>query len=275
MKKLSKVPAPFCSAPSLIGSLLNIRFQPFHPNCNSLRRSRRDYAVAAAHGNTQGPLIQREAIVTFLQSEAEPWRFDYFTVCATLSVLPDRRGSVTAPRGARSSSHLGQDPYMDFPPRTSPGSRHNEGKPLKVLVKYLGLLGPQGALPLATTEEAYHYLLAQDDAFPRFLDIFNNRFIQLFFRAWADSRPIAQHDRPAADRFVDYIGSTIGVGSRPYRDLDSVPDASKLSSPGFLARRQNALRGSQRYSRPVQRRAEVEEFIGSRLQHRSGRMDHS
>ena len=155
---------------------------------------------------------------------------------------------------------------MDFPASNVARVEHNEGKPLKVLVKYLGLLGPQGALPLATTEEAYHYLLAQDDAFSRFLDIFNNRFVQLFFRAWADSRPIVQHDRPAADRFVDYIGSTIGVGSRPYRDLDSVPDAAKLGFAGLLARRPNALRGLRAlFADCSMSEAEVEEFVGSRL----------
>ena len=39
-------------------------------------------------------------------------------------------------------------------------------------------------------------MLMRDDAFPRFLDILNHRFLQLFFRAWADARPVAQHDRP-------------------------------------------------------------------------------
>ena len=71
----------------------------------------------------------------------------------------------------------------------------------------------------------------RDDAFPRFLDLFNHRFLQLFFRAWADARPIAQHDRPEDDRFVAYIGSMIGIGSQPYRDLDTVPDVAKLALP--------------------------------------------
>ena len=62
-----------------------------------------------------------------------------------------------------------------------------------------------------------HWSLTRDDAFPRFLDIFNNRFLQLFFRAWADARPIAQHDRPEDDRFVAYIGTMIGIGSPPYQ----------------------------------------------------------
>ena len=203
-------------------------------------------------------------------------RLFYRAALSSSAPTPIGRGLATAPRCATNSSRSAKIPIMDFPASNLARVEHNEGKPLKVLVKYLGLLGPQGALPLATTEEAYHYLLAHDDAFSRFLDIFNNRFIQLFFRAWADARPIVQHDRPDADRFVAYIGSAIGVGSRPYRDLDSVPDASKLGFAGILgsqakcaSRLASAVRGL------FNVRAEVEEFVGSRLEHRSGRMDHS
>ena len=174
--------------------------------------------------------------MTFLRNlEAEPWRFDYFAVLRHLE-----RTHKDSPRISDSAARreeyvqFGQDPYMDFPASNLARVMQGDDQPLRVFVKYLGLLGPQGALPLATTEEAYHYLLAQDDAFARFLDIFNNRFIQLFFRAWADSRPIVQHDRPDADRFVAYIGSAIGVGSKPYQKLDSVPDAVKLGFAGQI-----------------------------------------
>jgi len=225
--------------------------------------------MAAAHGNTQGALTHREAFVKFVQQlKDEPWRFDYFTVLRHLE-----RSSADRPRIGDSAARrddlvqLGQDPYMDFPASNLARVEQNDGKPLAVFVKYLGLLGPQGALPLATTEESYHYILANDDAFPRFLDIFNNRFIQLFFRAWADSRPIAQHDRPDADRFVAYIGSAIGVGSKPYLDLDSVPDAAKLQFAGLLgsqARCASRLGGAICGLFGV--KAQVEEFIGLSLE---------
>lgn len=206
--------------------------------------------------------------MTFLRNlEAEPWRFDYFTVLRHLE-----RTSVDRPRIGDSATRrdefiqLGQDPFMDFPASNLARVVQSDNKLLQVFVKYLGLLGPQGALPLATTEEAYHYVLAQDDAFPRFLDVFNHRFIQLFFRAWADSRPIVQHDRPDADRFVAYIGSAIGVGSKPYQNLDSVPDAAKLGFAGLLgsqARCASRLAGAVCGLFNV--KAEVEEFIGIRL----------
>ena len=60
------------------------------------------------------------------------------------------------------------------------------------------MFGPQGALPLTTTDEAYSWLRARDDAFARFVDIFQGRFLALFFRAWADARPIAQERSPSA-----------------------------------------------------------------------------
>ena len=206
--------------------------------------------------------------MTFLRNlEAEPWRFDYFAVLRHLE-----RTHKDSPRISDSAARreeyvqFGQDPYMDFPASNLARVMQGDDQPLRVFVKYLGLLGPQGALPLATTEEAYHYLLAQDDAFARFLDIFNNRFIQLFFRAWADSRPIVQHDRPDADRFVAYIGSAIGVGSKPYQKLDSVPDAVKLGFAGLLgSQAKSASRLAGAVCGIFNVRAEVEEFVGTRL----------
>jgi type VI secretion system protein ImpH len=162
---------------------------------------------------------------------------------------------------------LGQDPYMEFPASNLARVVQGDNKPLQIFVKYLGLLGPQGALPLAITEEAYNYVLDEDDSFPRFLDIFNHRFLQLFFRAWADSRPIVQHDRPDEDRFVAYIGSAIGLGSKPYHNLDSVPDAAKLAYAGLLgAQAKCASRLVGAVCGLFGVKTEVEEFVGSWLE---------
>jgi type VI secretion system protein ImpH len=209
------------------------------------------------------------ATETYLDKiEAEPWRFDYFAVLRQLE-----RSSDSLPRIGDSASlrdefiRLGQDPFMDFPASNLARLARAEGKTPRLFVKYLGLLGPQGALPLATTEEAFHYTLAQDDAFPRFLDVFNHRFIQLFFRAWADSRPIVQHDRPDADRFVAYIGSAIGIGSEPYRNRDSIPDVAKLGFSGlFGAQAKCASRLAGAVCGLFNVNAEIEEFVGSRLE---------
>jgi type VI secretion system protein ImpH len=198
---------------------------------------------------------------------AEPWRFDYFTVLRHLERLHENQPRIGDSAALRDEFlRLGQDPFMEFPASNLARVEQRDDTPLRIFVKYMGLLGPQGALPLATTEEAYHYVLANDDAFPRFLDVFNHRFLQLFFRAWANSRPIVQHDRPNDDRFIAYIGSVIGIGSEPYRNLDSIPDAAKLGLAGLLgaqakspSRLVGALFGLFKVT------AEVDEFVGTRL----------
>jgi type VI secretion system protein ImpH len=230
--------------------------------------------MAATHGNTQTIMKaghdgrNLETAMNFLRKlKAEPWRFDYFALLRHLERTFKDQPRIGDSAAAREEFvRFGQDPFMEFPASNVARVDHDEEKTLKVFVRHLGLLGPQGALPLATTEEAYHYALAGDDAFPRFLDLFNHRFIQLFFRAWADSRPIAQHDRPDADRFVAYLGSAIGIGSRPYHNLDSVPDSAKLGFAGLLgAQAKSASRLAAAVRGIFEVKAEVEEFVGSRL----------
>ncbi|MCX2722942.1 type VI secretion system baseplate subunit TssG [Roseibium salinum] len=130
---------------------------------------------------------------------------------------------------------FGQDPSAEFAGSTIERATRDRRGDLVLLERFLGLLGPQGALPSAYTDEAIMWGLRGEDSFPRFLDLFNNRFIQLFFRAWADARPIVQHDRPDDDRFLTYLGSAIGIGSPIYRDLDRIDDRLKLLYGGLMS----------------------------------------
>ena len=199
--------------------------------------------------------------------EQEPWRFDFFAVLRQLERTHPERPRIGDAASLREDyALLGQDPFMDFPASTLSKFERLEDGRMRILTKFLGLLGPQGALPLATTEETYAWWLMKDDAFPRFLDIINHRFLQLFFRAWADSRPIAQHDRPKEDRFETYVGAPIGLGSPLFRDLDTVSDRGKLSFSGLLgaqAKSASRLRAFIRGHFKVE--AEIEQFVGSRL----------
>jgi type VI secretion system protein ImpH len=203
----------------------------------------------------------------FEEIEKEPWRFDLFAVLRLLErSFPDRPRIGDSGTRRDEFAVLGEDPYLAFPDSNlSKAERDAHGR-IRLLVKFLGLLGPQGALPLSTTEEVYLWSLREDDAFPRFLDIFNHRFLQLFFRAWADARPIAQHERPDADRFGDYLGSFIGIGSAPYRSLGAVPDAEKLAFAGLMApqaKSASRLRGFLAGLFDIE--VEVDQFVGSWL----------
>jgi type VI secretion system protein ImpH len=206
--------------------------------------------------------------VTFrAELENEPWRFDFFTVLRRLErSFPEKPRIGDAASRREEFVALGQDPFLDFPASNlAKVDRDAQGR-IRIFAKFLGLTGPQGALPIATTDEAYGWLLARDDAFPRFLDIVNHRFLQLFFRAWADSRPVAHHDRPSQDRFRDYLGSMVGIGTAPYRDLDSVPDPGKLAYAGLLGpQTKSASRLRDFIAGIFGVEAEIDEFVGSYL----------
>ena len=178
------------------------------------------------------------------QMKAEPWRFDFFNTLRQLE-----RANPDQPRIGDSASRreeyvtLGQDPYLDFPASNLSRGRRPEW-PAQDTCQILGLLGPQGALPLTTTEESLGWYLMRDEAFPRFLDLFNHRFIQLFFRAWADARPIAQHDRPRDDRFIAYIGSFAGLGSDVFRQSrQRYPTWRSSASPDWSPRGRSVRQG--------------------------------
>ena len=199
--------------------------------------------------------------------ETEPWHFDFFSVLRGLE-----RAGVGRPRigdsGARDEelALLGQEPYVEFPASNlSKFERDHRGR-IKIYSRFLGMLGPQGALPLQTTIEAKQWNDARDDAFTKFLDIFNHRFISLFFRAWADARPAAQHDRPSDDRFVAYAGSAAGVGTPPFRNRDSVDDFAKLTLAGLLAPAvKSASRIESMLTQLFKVPVEVEQLVGSWL----------
>ncbi|KQO91907.1 type VI secretion protein [Methylobacterium sp. Leaf90] len=203
---------------------------------------------------------------------AEPWRHD---LLATLRLI--ERSFPESPRIGDSESRrhdcvtLGQNPYLSFPASTIASADRDGAGRLRLLTRFLGLLGPQGALPLAVTDETYGWLLEHDDALPRFLDVIQHRFLQLFYRAWADARPIAQHEHPAADRFEGYVGAPIGLGSRVMRGLDAMPDAGKIHFAGLLgpaarsgSRLRNAVAGFFGVT------VEVEEFVGTFLEFEPG-----
>jgi type VI secretion system protein ImpH len=207
--------------------------------------------------------------VTFgSELQAEPWRFDLLSVLRRLErENPAKPRIGEARRLADEFVEIAQNPYLEFPDSNLEAAALDAKGRMRLKARFLGMFGPQGALPLTTTEEAYNWLLERDDAFPRFVDLFQRRFLALFFRAWADARPIAQHDRPDEDRFRIYIGAMIGIGTPAFRDADSISDFAKLPYAGLLAARVKSVSRLRAFlSSYLETRVEIEEFVGSWLE---------
>ncbi len=141
-----------------------------------------------------------------------------------------------ARRAADDPIQFCQEPSLAFAPTTLQRFERStrSGKP-RLVVNFMGLLGPQGPMPLQVTDYIHDRELNHDDhTLARFFDIFNHRMISMFYRAWACHRQTVSHDRSHEDRFADYIGSLIGIANETLRNRDCVPDMAKLHFSGHL-----------------------------------------
>ena len=178
--------------------------------------------------------------VALLDSLArEPFAWDFYQAMRRLECLfPEdpRWGESFRPHDE--PIRLGQEPSLAFAPASiSALKRDKEGAPPRMEVRFFGMLGPNGPMPLHLTEYARARIIHANDAtFARFLDLINHRFIALFYRAWAQAQPTVSLDRPGEDRFAGYVSALLGLGTPALRNRDSVSDNAKRFHAGNLAR---------------------------------------
>ena len=210
------------------------------------------------------PVAHAQALLRELA--AEPHRFDFYQAMRLVEAAhPDKPRLGQARRPADEPVRLGQSADLSFAPsslaRVDLADR--SGKP-RVEVRFFGLFGPNGPLPLHLTAYARERLIHKGDAtLARFSDVFHHRLLLLFYRAWAQAQPAVSLDRPEEDRFADYVGSLIGVGGREWRHRDAAPDHSRLAFSGLLSRQVRNADGLARLlSGFLGMQVRVEQFVG-------------
>ena len=199
-----------------------------------------------------------------------PWKFDFFQALRRVEALhPAKPRLGRGRRPVDEPVRLAQEPSLSFPISTLAAFEPaREDRPPRLQVRFFGLLGPNGPLPLHLTEFARQRILHnRDRTFARFLDIFHHRFLLLFYRAWAQAQPTVSFDRPREDRFKTYLGALIGLSSAGARDRDSVVDFAKLHFAGLLARQVRNSDGLAQILRAYFRvPVRVEPFVGHWMQ---------
>ena len=167
----------------------------------------------------------------------EPYGFDFHQAVRRLeSAHPNKPRVGTSGRPSDDPVRFGQDPSLRFAPASLSSMTHRADRPPRVGVAFLGLMGPNGPLPLHLTAYARERFLSyKDGALVDFLDMLTHRFICLFHRAWAVNQKTVSFDRPDDDRWGAYFGSFAGLGEDSLRDRDRVSDLVKLFYVGRLA----------------------------------------
>ena len=216
--------------------------------------------------DTPDPVKAAEPATVLRDIAAAPHRYDFFHALRLIEALhADKPRLGQARRPVDEPLRLGQAADLSF--AASSLSRvdlaDRSGRP-RVEVRFFGLFGPNGPLPLHMTSFARERKMHKgDETFARFADIFHHRLLLLFYRAWAQAQPAVSLDRPREDRFADYVGSLVGVGGAEWRGRDAAPDHARLAFAGLLSRQvRNADGLAHLLSGFLGMQARVEQFVG-------------
>lgn len=206
-----------------------------------------------------------------------PGVFDFFQAVRLMQRLrPNAEGPGGFAAPDRESIHFGVHNALAFPASNIARIDWDEPVP-RMYVNFLGLTGHAGVLPYSYTELIMERQRARDTGLSAFLDIFHNRLLALFYRAWEKYRLPVVYERGALrgernDRFSGYLLSFIGLGTPGLQSRQAIGDESLLFYTGLLSlrpRSATALRSLLEDYFEVD--VEVEQFVGA--WHRIGKSD--
>jgi type VI secretion system protein ImpH len=171
------------------------------------------------------------------QLRQEPHRFTLFAALRLLEQAdPSRPRLGEARRPDDEWVRVEQPPHLIFAPSDVASVDAVARGRLRVEQYGFGMFGPNGALPSHLTEHTFERRRHHEDgAISDFVNLFQHRMATLFYRAWAESDPVASHARPADDDFVRYLGALVGLFTESSLERDSVADNAKLFRAGLLA----------------------------------------
>ena len=165
----------------------------------------------------------------------EPFSFDFFQAVRLLErLMPQREpvGKFVNPK--REVVRFGAHPSVSFPPSQIHSIITEGDRPAQMTVNFMGLTGPLGVLPHYYTELVIHRVRAKDSAMRDFFDLFNHRFISLFFQAWQKYRFTVAYERGERDRFSHHLLDLIGLGTQGLQNRQAVDDDSLIYYAGLL-----------------------------------------
>lgn len=134
---------------------------------------------------------------------------------------------------------------LDFPSseihqiseRTNNG---DEAPVLEMLVNFMGLVGPSGALPTHYSELVLDRIRYRDTAMWAFLDIFTHRSVSMFYRAWAKYRFPVNYER-GNDELTSFLFDIAGLGTRGLRGKMALEDESLLPYAALIAQKPHSV----------------------------------
>lgn len=163
------------------------------------------------------------SLTTSLDHAADmPWQHAFLPLLREIEAKSSHLPRIgTAVRAHQETVQLGQTASLAFAPREIADiSKEDDGYHINVF--NLGMLGPQGPLPLHYTEmikdrvDNHHDTTLND-----FINLFHHRALSLHYRAWAKSQATAGLDRVDDEQFAQYIWHLSGFNAQHNAHLPS------------------------------------------------------
>lgn len=187
-------------------------------------------AVGTQADNMTAPDTATDKLTSILDAiEADPQRYEFFAAIRAIE-----RAAVDMPRlgrafnPAQEAIAVAHNASADFARTTIESFDRRADKPgraPRLRSNHFGLTGAMGPMPFYLTEIV---IFERERRGPKplgdFLDLLTERQLQFFYRAWADSQPCAQADRPADDSFAAQLGAVSGAADLRFVAGDSRPD---------------------------------------------------
>lgn len=198
----------------------------------------------SAHSEIAGSEIADSEIEAKLRRE--PYRFDFFQALRLLERFrPEKKpvGQFAKPKSevAQFRAH----PSLAFPASQIQAAEWPEDGPVRMLVNFMGLTGPEGVLPNPYTSLIIERQREGDSSLRDFLDIFNHRIISLFYCAWRKYRFDVASEHGERDLFSRHLLSLLGLGTEGMRDRQTISDDSLIYYAGLLSQRPRSAQALQ------------------------------
>lgn len=138
--------------------------------------------------------------------------FDFFRLMSLLEVREGQPlGTTSSPK--RERFRLAQEISLNFPPSAIASANYDvDHDRLQIIIRCLGMLGPNGALPTVLTEHIERRVRSKrDKTLYAFVNMLQHRLFTLFYRAWALNQPCIDYAWGDASRHRNHVAALAGA----------------------------------------------------------------
>ncbi|HUB80517.1 MAG TPA: type VI secretion system baseplate subunit TssG [Bryobacteraceae bacterium] len=195
----------------------------------------------------------------------DPCSFDFFQAVRILGWLQPAKSPV----GRHSHPNnevvrIGAHPILYFPASAIHELKEGQNSQPEMVVNFMGLIGPLGALPNYVTELIASRVRAHDRAMLAFLNIFNHRLTSFFYQAWEKNHFTVAYERDRSDPVTACLYAMVGFGTKGIRGRQPVVDEAFIYYCGLFGLIPKSALGLESvladyFDAPV----ELEPFIGT------------